>query len=151
MLQRARVRRLPVDPYAIAGALGIELRAIGTGFLKVAPSGHFYYDQHGNPVIEYNTAEPPQRRRFTVAHELGHYALGHRDAPRDSSLQFNSGVVDPRERAANQFAAELLMPWDFVKEVFYSGLARTAEQMAQEFGVSSAAMGYRLKNLGLIT
>jgi len=65
----------------------------------------------GMPVIAVNSNRPLCRRRFSVAHELGHYVLGH------NSLVFSEsgggGMIkrDPRqERAANAFAAEFLMP-----------------------------------------
>lgn len=52
------------------------------------------------------------RRNFTIAHELGHYVLGHGIASGP-----DLGPVDRtlyQEREADVFAAELLMPEDFV-------------------------------------
>ena len=52
-----------------------------------------------------------------------------------------------RERQANRFAAELLMPPDLVeREVARHGPDPIA--LAELFGVSDVAMGFRLVNLG---
>jgi hypothetical protein len=51
------------------------------------------------------------------------------------------------ERAANDFAAELLMPARMIFEQ-YDG-SQSAADLADLFCVSQLAMGYRLANLGL--
>lgn len=104
--------------------------------------------QDGIPTIEFNGNDSVTRRRFTVAHELGHFALGHGTSPRDYA--FNATTSDSKERAANQFAAEILMPADTVRHVIMKGYASTVEQLASMFGVSTLAMGYRLENIGML-
>ena len=78
------------------------------------------YMDRETPIIGVNSHHHVNRRRFTVAHELGHLIL-HRKAlagrvhvdrrfpvlMRDSAA---ASGLDPREIEANQFAAELLMP-----------------------------------------
>lgn len=137
---------LPVRPEYIADSLEVRLVKRGRDF---GYSGYFRYED-GRPVIEYNGSDSLVRQRFTVSHELGHYALGHKSAPRDDPSSFRSSIGDPRERAANQFAAELLMPAEAVKRLVSSGRLLTVEELARAFLVSSAAMGYRLTNLGLL-
>ncbi len=90
------------------------------------------------------------RKRFTLAHELGHYALNHPDALRDYPSVFSTTAGDPLERAANHFAASLLMPADALTKVFQSGEAANLDQLSVMFGVSKVAMTYRLQHLGLI-
>jgi Zn-dependent peptidase ImmA (M78 family) len=51
------------------------------------------------------------------------------------------------ERAANEFAAELLMPRDMVVREFDQ--SPDTQRLAKRFKVSELAMGYRLVNLGL--
>ncbi|WP_052959708.1 ImmA/IrrE family metallo-endopeptidase [Pseudomonas lundensis] len=75
---------------------------------------------------------------------LGHVREG-RAPKRDTS--FNN-YNDPDEIAANAFAANLLMPEDLVRDLY--GSARNVQDLAEAFGVSSVAMTYRLKNLGMI-
>lgn len=93
------------------------------------------------------------RRRFTLAHELGHHLLRH-----SSSFQVDfaesggttgeaPGYNWRHERAANEFAANLLMPANLVRVAAARSLE--ADQLAAEFDVSNAAMGFRLASLGL--
>lgn len=135
--------RLPVDPIAIAHRIGLTVRQLP----DLSPySGWFNAEAH---VIEYQPTEARVRQRFTVAHELGHYALGHGTRARDTAMQFSSGTSDPAERAANQFAAELLMPADAVHSIVSSGQFRTVDELARVFDVSKVAMSYRMTNLGI--
>lgn len=142
---------LPVDPVAIASRMGIRVVAIGTQAEPWEYSGYFkkYDATYDGPVILVNRADGAMRQRFTIAHELGHYVLQHEDAPRDYPSQFSSSVGDPKERAANQFAAELLMPASAVRKVVESGRMQHVEELAQAFQVSPVAMNYRLTNLNL--
>ena len=99
-------------------------------------------------------------KNFTIAHEVGHWAL-HRNEILDKLPDFDSEVIicrgenvyDERERQANYFAANLLMPEDFVKtafedvsQVFYYG---TLCDLAEQFNVSKQAMKIRLEELHL--
>lgn len=140
-------RYLPVRVDLIAQQMGVRLNPT-----QGAPySGHFYSaadTPFGAPLIEFNTSDSAARQRFTIAHELGHYILGHGTSPRDYPNVFSSAPANPNERAANQFAAELLMPAEAVQLMLNRGY-RSIDELANIFGVSSAAMGYRMINLGL--
>jgi IrrE N-terminal-like domain len=65
--------------------------------------------------IYYNFKGSPGRRRFTAAHEFGHYLLHRKKYPQ--GFRCDEAAVDGRtktevEREANEFAATLLMPLD---------------------------------------
>lgn len=139
---------LPIDPVQIATSAGVAVYGRGGPNDTAYPYSGYYRVYLGRPSIEFNVLEAPVRQRFTVAHELGHYALGHDDAPRDSGNFPASG--DPRERQANRFAAELLMPGALLTQLLQDGMAANVQALAQRFGVSQDAMGYRLINLGLL-
>jgi hypothetical protein len=89
----------------------------------------------------------PTRQRFTVAHEIGHLLL-HYDPSIPDRVQFRDHIsmlgVDPMEREANRFAAELLMP-AWMVHAFLPG--RTVGQLAAIFDVSEPAMGIRVQAL----
>lgn len=141
---------LPVDPEGIARTLGvrIERRSLfDDGW--TGKSGHFHYEGT-QPVIEFSVSEVETRQRFTIAHELGHFLLGERDAPRDGPSSFGSGQREPREVMANRFAAALLMPSAAVRTAFASGRFDSVDSLAAAFNVSKAAMGFRLAKLGLV-
>jgi Zn-dependent peptidase ImmA (M78 family) len=89
-----------------------------------------------------NAAEPEARRRFTLAHELGHWVcqcLDGRSAPIYCRPKDVSTAADRAlEREANVFAAELLMPEPDVRAA-----------QANVFGVSAEAYAWRLYSFGL--
>jgi hypothetical protein len=110
-----------------------------------------------------SAADPLPRRRFTAAHELGHFVLhratmGRFRADTDATLrEADDDVTDRMEREANRFAVELLMPADVCR-------ARAAElrekydccprgvlvyRLSSELLVSREALRYRLQALGV--
>src|SRR3989344_6612983 len=107
-------------------------------------------------VIGVNKGQHPVRRRFTIAHELGHFLLGH-----NIEKGVDDDIVDddydkpyPQEREANMFASALLMPSEWVKKEFKaqgSDLSKIdLDKLARTFGVSKQAMTIRLLALKLI-
>lgn len=115
-------------------------------------------------VIGVNSFHAATRQRFTIAHELGHLLLHETRAMIVDTHVYRRDEVSSmgtkkEEREANAFAAELLMPRDFVEVVFDTVLmeqpAITASQLvsrlAADFEVSEQAMGIRLGNLGILS
>ncbi len=98
--------------------------------------------------------ESPGRRRFTLAHELGHWicqCLEGRMAPvycRSDEVGPPNGDARQLEREANVFAAELLMPEPLVRKK--CEMSSRLEHVADQFGVSADAMAWRLYNFGLL-
>lgn len=132
-----------VDLDAIARGEGIEVRDLHC--LNDGASGQFSLEgPHNRPIIYINRNRSLAHQRFTMAHELGHYFMGHGPRPRDTLEQLRRR--DPIEFSANRFAAELLMPEGEVRSLVRKMVPIT--YMAEHFGVSEEAMGYRLKNLG---
>lgn len=88
------------------------------------------------------------RQRFSLAHELKHL-IDHpmRDALYADS-QYGSAEV-AAERAADYFAACLLMPKMWVRRVYYDEGFRDPRVLAKRFKVSAQAMRYRFDQLGL--
>ena len=105
-----------------------------------------------SPVIAHNPDHPDERSRFTIAHELGHLVLGHLDEIHVDVNASEGGDERPsydpaQERAANTFAANLLMPAEWVKKRHSEGIS--LPEMARELQVSEMALGYRFMSLGL--
>jgi predicted transcriptional regulator len=96
--------------------------------------------------------EPVPRRRFTVAHEIGHHLL-HADGAavlcRPADVEAARGDERAREREANRFAAELLMPEQLVRAAADAD-GPDPIALAERFGVSDVAMGFRLVTLGYL-
>jgi len=92
-----------------------------------------------NYILAYNNSDPTVRKRFSVAHEIGHLLLGHA-GQRDI---FNLESRDPCEVEANIFAAELLIPYDWIKKDLASPQANI-KNLASKYWVSEVAMGWRI-------
>ena len=138
-----------VDPVALAQSYNIEV--IGTPFIEVDGS---IEKKDTKVVLTYNTNSHPNRQRFTVAHELGHFIAGHLDGTkkmfRDQSKNFTIDNYDIQEVEANKIAAQILMPQETVKHLIEDIGISTIEELANILDVSTGAMHYRLKNLGII-
>lgn len=150
---------LPVKPEAIAEALGIKVVPLNDVDVSKGLSGalHWFPSQDSPDrqlYCRFNSSESKERRRFTIAHELGHFASGHLSNGqvlfRDTTEVFTKRVYDPLEAEANRFAAELLMPEALVKSFIQSG-THTIQHLAKHFQVSESAMRWRLVNLGLLS
>lgn len=70
--------------------------------------GRISKDENGNYVVQLKNDGQSLRDRFTLAHELGHLFLGHVD---QYETLYRRGANE-LEYAANEFAADLLMPKD---------------------------------------
>ena len=112
-------------------------------------------------VIGVNSLEAPVRQRFTIAHELGHFHLhpAREFVDRSFATRFRNELaragVDSDEIEANRFAAELLMPVEFVHkdladvEIDVADADELIERLAKRYQVSKQAMTIRLTTLGL--
>ncbi|PLS84581.1 MAG: hypothetical protein CYG60_17180 [Actinobacteria bacterium] len=144
------------DLAMLADEVGVVVARLPLGDTG-APDGCSAIDpETGAAYILINSDKSRVRRRFTVAHELGHLVMGH--------LRGGQVVIDetlneraPQEREANAFAAGLLMPKSGVRGAVDRLRKRLGENdpvgwivwLADSFGVSEEAAAYRLVNLGL--
>lgn len=99
-------------------------------------------DRDAARVIVIKRSTWSERKRFNLAHELGHMII----APSD-------GVDE--EKAAHRFAGAFLMPADVLRAEV--GAHRSSisigelVELKKRFGVSIQALAYRCKDLGIIT
>ena len=101
----------PVDPYAVAAALGVKVM-----FKDTSMEG-FYFKQVV-PRIVLSSLRPVARRAFTCAHELGHHWFGHGTTIDQLQEDERADSDKPEEVLANGFAAALLMPSVGVRGAF---------------------------------
>jgi len=142
-------RGFPVDAAWIAHQMG--LRVLDAD-LPERISGALLKEVGEDPVILLNRMDSKNRKRFSCAHELGHYAsrmmngTDHYEYIDFRDQQSGTGT-DRDEVYANQFAAELLMPGNEVARLRRENTPPLL--IAQYFGVSDDAIRFRLMNLGL--
>lgn len=103
---------------------------------------------HGESTIYLNKFESDDRQAFTLAHELGHWLLHHQDLEEGSELAVMyrktdpSRNNDPKEKEANCFAANLLVP-KFLLDKYVN--KASVPELAKIFGVSKQLITYRLQ------
>lgn len=101
------------------------------------------------PFILLNGSNATVRLRFTLAHEYGHYVLGH-GLSIDKEINF-SAAQPQNEVQANAFAAEFLLPldaldgWLRARRYAPPNLQLIAE-LAHEFRVSAQVALYRMRS-----
>ncbi|MDD2208754.1 MAG: ImmA/IrrE family metallo-endopeptidase [Bacilli bacterium] len=123
--------------------------------LKVVPYSKFHdsisgviIQQEDLNVVGVNSNHAIVRQRFSIAHELGHYLLGH-DSTKMVDTTFD--VSTNKEQQANEFAAELLMPLDLLKkDIENHPREYDIPALAKRYDVSAQAISVRLLQTGLI-
>jgi len=164
LLENNSVVEAPINLNKIAKSLNIEILSKPS---EDDLSGFLFRDFVTNQnIIGVNQNHHPNRRRFTIAHEIGHFLLHnyegfHFDSNNESYLiklrKKNSDVTNrEEEREADIFAAELLMPTDFVIQdvsklenpdlLFDDNIPN----LARKYKVSVRALTIRLENLNYI-
>lgn len=154
--------QLPIDVDALALATG--LRVIG----KSGLAGSLTRNVTGVPLsglldftrrrIYVESDNDVRRQRFTIAHELGHFVLGHGAVlgPQHSDEKIAYGdergwiegaptedALTLAEREANRFAGLLLIPPD-VLDVHVARIGVDVVELARRFNVSAPAMRVHL-------
>lgn len=124
-----------------AGSLSIE-----DGGLENA-DGRIVAPGNSGGIIRVKSGLNPGRRRFTIAHEIGHYVLHPRvGLDREDTAKNFRIWNDPGEEAeANQFGAELLMPEFLFKPRLKKAVPALAsiDRLADEFSTSALATAYQ--------
>lgn len=92
-----------------------------------------------HPIVMLNVAAPTDRRRLTLAHELGHLCL------------HSQGVPDDVEADATTFAAEFLMPAETIRPHLRNLTVGRLRDLKRLWGVSMQALIERAHDLGTIT
>lgn len=103
-------------------------------------------NQKDSMIIGVNSNHAAVRQRFTIAHEIGHFLLGHELGEKIIDDVFDK--PNDKEKEANDFAAALLMPIDFLKQDINKKM--NIPDLAKRYMVSDQAMSIRLLKTGLI-
>ena len=154
LLENTTVTKIPyIDVTELAIDLGYEVLEVE--FDDPDISGVITTSKNKrNILISYNDTE--QRKRFSIAHELGHAILHHSDTESDYEMidyrkPRNEYLENPeilrKEFQANYFAASLLMPVTDFEKVYKR--FQNPIDVANYFNVSVSAVTRRMDTLGL--
>lgn len=139
-----------IDVEAIAWHLGakVKYRELDTCEARILG--------HGNrAIICVDSRKRPERRKFSVAHELGHWTF-HRGqclACRSDEIGNRASRATDPERVADGFAGDLLLPAYLLRPMSQQVQRWSLAQVrgiASEFGTSVTATAYRLIELDLL-
>lgn len=145
-------KEIPVPVVEIAQSLGLTIHDTEMPESDgVTPSGALtpFKDRW---IILINEQDSYMRKRFTIAHEIGHFLLHSNQEFIDifpaGETFYRDGEDSKLEKEANYFAANLLMPENELRTLWprFSDPSEAAEY----FKVSEVSMTFRLKNLQLI-
>ena len=158
LLAKLHMGGMPVPVEEVAAQLGLKIVEAELG----EDVSGLLVTKDGESFIAVKNAEDRRRKRFTVAHEIGHYVLRHQ-VPGEfvhvdkadylvSRMSAKSGG-NPIEVEANQFASTLLMPQPLIdtwlkKHGLSSFNDYGIEAVSEDFEVSVQAMMMRLTTLG---
>ena len=155
ILQKAKelnIELYPIDIENVAKKIfNIEIRRenlgkAASGFLeRINKTWYIYVNEYESVV----------RQRFTIAHELGHFILHKKDYINKTTIEydqifFRKNELTQKEKEANDFAGEILMPKENVYQAIKDG-KNTVNKLAEFFQVSSSAARYRAFKLNLIS
>ena len=157
ILVKAEIDTTPVPVEKVAAHLGIKVELADLG----EECSAVLVRKGDRAVIGVNEDHHPNRRRFSIAHEIGHFVLHEGDTYVDKGYRVNFRDLESgsgskwEEMEANAFAAALLMPAKRVRDAFKQQPFELTsddclEMLAKMFKVSTQAMAYRLMNLQLI-
>lgn len=155
----------PVNIHQILKRLGVEYNALDFSLLNGEINGvilpqqadmvmgavaaHSRHESGRDSVeITVNIKDNYHRQRFTLAHELAHCML-HANSLKNGCLELRTSLTDddPRERAANILAGEILIPEKLLKIAYTNLPIPILAILANRFDVSENVMAARLQYL----
>jgi Zn-dependent peptidase ImmA (M78 family) len=165
LLEQMNILIPPVEIRRVAQNINIKVYEEELGDI----SG-LIYREGSQVIIGVNSGHHENRKRFTIAHEIGHFFL-HSQNPLFVDKVFavklrdhvSSEAISIDEIEANAFAAELLMPTHMLRKDLQQissdvleytddlgSLDVVLDRLAKTYQVSKQAMTIRLINLGFI-
>ena len=136
-------RRPPVPVEEVAVSEGLSIVRVMEWDQRI--SGFLEF---GTKTLGVNGKHHPHRQRFTIAHELGHFFLSH---PQEHCYDQEISFEDQKREfdvEADEFAGELLMPYEMIKQDFRR--LKDPKALAQVYAVSEQALWVYLLQRRLI-
>ncbi len=135
------IRAFPVNVIELCRSMGIRVQE----YQRIGMSDGFSTIIDGEARIFVAQDCPPERKRFVIAHEMGHILLDHVgkfDLVNLEPMPNDQGI----ERDANMFACRLLAP----ACVLWALNIRSAKQMAKMFHLTMEEARYRARRMTIL-
>jgi Zn-dependent peptidase ImmA (M78 family) len=146
-----------IDVVQLANNLGIDVFSVSKK--DSSYNAHIAYVQDRNQFEIYvNVTHPTTRQRFSIAHELSHYAINPDKIIAKGTMDRSRHSVDQDEVDADKLAAKVLMPDELMEEYFKDNSLTekseftnsTVEKIAEYFHVSRTMAVLRLREKGCL-
>ncbi len=133
----------PRAPEKLVDALGISIRES-----EMSGCDGWCLVRGEQAIIRINSRLGPARRRFTLAHELGHLILGIPGVVGETFEQMLSSDLEDEKRV-NELASEILIPTAIVRQVIpdLPVVSTGLKRLAKKARVSELAAAIRVCNL----
>ncbi len=132
-----------IDVLKLAASSGLEVEMCSTSQFD----GKIQWNSDGKAKLSVSTLGGSTRRRFTIAHEIGHFLLRKELLDEGTSTSFrgvssNRSQVKEEEELANLLAAEILMPAMAIRRALtdQSISLSKLQSLARRFDVSQMAL-----------
>lgn len=163
-LIKMNITKLPFVPLDVLHQMGVKINTYGKIANRLncsydeitetfeSADGYSSYDADTNRyAVAYNeTRLPPERQRWTLAHELGHIVLGHFvefDATRLTRAGLSNEEYRVLDQEADAFASEVLAPR---LVLFESGAYHDRDDIKYACDISFTAAEYKARYLSRI-
>ena len=146
-----------LDVVKLARQLDLKVRLI-TDLMDIFNNSAFIKKDNGDFSIYVNGAQSKQRQRFSIAHEIAHFCL-HKDELMEKGALHRGDVeslAPEKEKEADSFAANILMPKDdiktFLKSAGIEGGGKIDKEiiktLCRRYDVSFYSVIVRLRDIG---
>lgn len=125
LLEELEISQFPVSPLGICDYFGIKYDTFSGApkkmfqhsfdIIRTQKIEAMSYVHNGDIIILFDDSGLLTRRRFTIAHEIGHIILKHHLFPPDDAVHYFPSQ-DYKEVEANNFAGELLRPAALIRK-----------------------------------
>lgn len=139
-----------VNVFEIAEREGIKIDFFDSQSPKLHNVAGFF--DPNEKKIYVNNSDPANRQVFTIAHELGHYKLGHKPEEYGVLMRWQrDDAKKPIEKEADEFAGNLLVPegmlTKLMKQYKLDGSELDIDILSRLFGVSKDVIKIRISRL----